>query len=366
MVKKTYPSKNKKIKNTNLSSVKSCKKNLPPREKNLPFPRPPNVSLGRMKQNILKLLKNGENPHSMERDHLPIRRSTIIEHLRGLRDKGLVLKGPSVCDLWSITESGNAFLEGRDDFAPYERSGVGATDWLQDRAHNIKVKFMIEEKPSDIEGYLTGWKKNDKMRNNVFFSKKFGGATVTYTGKSLIFQLPVFKNSSPEMALASAGHLAMQLKQKYEREIPGLSLGKYTTNAQVISQHHAIVGDPFARMCKDMGITFQDDYIDIDASANNIAEIEFKDKEKGHVHAQNYIEHVKDVILNDVPKMSEIAETMKNIAGKIQESQEVNHDTAVGLNVLTNFVKSQLQQQKPKNNIEPKLNSEPVYTDYFG
>ncbi len=308
-------------------------------EKNLPYPLHPMVSIGTMKKEVLRLLIKGENAHGISRK-VGRARSTVVEHLNDLQKLGLTKKGEY---LWGATKLGKDYIEGklggRFSKAGYERRGVGTTiEWLQDRAHNIKIKYLVTEKPRK-EAWLNSWKANRKLKNNVFYTQKFGEIVTTYTGKSLIFQLPIMKFKSSEIAVAEAGRIGQALREKYELEIHGLKLGEKDINSQLITQHHAIQGDPYAVFLGKHGISYHGDYVDIDASNKKIPEIEFVDSQESHIHHERYVENVEDIILNDPPVQSQIFELASNntkninqlIIDKVETRKELR-EFAIALN----------------------------------
>jgi hypothetical protein len=312
-----------------------------------------------MKRIVLELLSKGGNPHSISKN-LQKAKSTIVEHLQGLRSLGLATKGKSNSygELWVITEQGKQYLEGSVSITMYERKGSVSSQgvrqtWLDhSRSHNIKIKFQVQETP-DIKSWIAlSWKPYN-LKNNVFYTKRFGEVVTTFTGKNMIFQLPPIKASDPEIANAEAGRLAMKLKEQYEKEVSGLKLGTYSVHAQIISQHHAVVNDPFAKWCQKEEISYRDKQIDIDASSGQDSpELEFTDPKNAHTHFARYVEHQKDIIENEVPKISEIAQTIKQIV-------EANRETANGLLAITEYLKRQI----PKTE-EFHFNHE--YGGYFG
>lgn len=329
--------------------------------KNPPRPPLPLISIGTMKKKILECLKDGGNPHSISRS-IGRHRSTIQQHLKELSDMGLTEKSGY---LWAITDLGNQYLGGGFCAMGYERGGAGITDWLQDRAHNIKIKTLISQKPDGI-AWLNGWDPTP-MKNNIFYRRRFGEVCVTYTGKSFIFQLPpmIFKKS--EDAIANAGYIGVCLIKKYEAEIPGLRLGTPSVSAQLISQSHAIPRDPFAMFCVKHGISYHGENIDIDASKG--PELEFKNNKDSHTHHERYVNHVEDIILNDVPTQSEmakmIAQTQEQIQGLAMAQKEALASQVNTNNQLRGFIRaSQLSiygPEKPPEEPRPKLEGRPDY-----
>ena len=160
----------------------------PPTSENRPVPRPPIVSIGESKRRVLESLSKTGSAHRIRKD-LSKAKSTIVQHLQELQGLGFTDK---VNHIWYVTDKGNAYLKGVGFSRGVREKGVGITsEWLlRDRAHNIKIKFPVLEQPKDM-GWLRGWKVNDKMKNNIFYRERFGEILTTFTGKSLIIQLPI-------------------------------------------------------------------------------------------------------------------------------------------------------------------------------
>ena len=276
---------------------KADKTNPPGSEKNPPRSPLPFISYGETKRRVLELLKKGCNPHSMAR-RLNKHRSTIQQHLRELKNLGLAEKKNY---LWYIKGAG---LGGGFPLVGSERADQSTTKWLQqDRGHNVKIKADVLHCPNSRD-WLKNWFANREMKNNVFYTQRFGEVVTTYTGKSLIFQLPIFNHEDSDTVLIEAGKMGMALCEKYEKDVPGLKLGHCDVKLQIITQHHAIPQDPWAKFCKKNNLSYHDESITIDAS--DTPEIEFTDPMKAHIHHEQYVSIVKDFATKDVPKLSEI------------------------------------------------------------
>lgn len=219
----------------------------------------------------------------------------------------------------------------------YEREGGGTTTkWLKDRAHNIKIKVPVVHNPKTT-AWLKAWKKNDRIVNGVFYTQKFGEICTTYTGKSLIFQLPILNFEDSEIALAEAGRIAQAMIEKYEMEVYELKLGDPDIKMQLISQHHAIPNEPYAKFCFKHGFSYKDEAIDIDASKS--PELEFVDKNKSHAHHQNYIKYVKDFSTKDVPTASEVSVMIAQTQEQLKEIISCQVNTNMQLQTLATSVK---------------------------
>ena len=314
------------------------------RSKNLPYPPLAFVSIRKTKQSVLGLLEKGGNAHSIAVT-LNLTRPTIVQHLQdmhrmGLTDKIMINKFNGI---WKITKAGIDYLGGRFSNAMSEREGVGTTDWLQDRAHNLKIKLEVREKPEN-QAWLSDWKPNDKIKNNVFYTQRFGEIITTFTGKSIIFQLPILYFKDSELALAEAGRIGQALKQKYEEDVEGLKLGSSDVSMQLITQSHAVPNEPYAKFCKKHGFSYRDEMLEIDSSKS--PELEFTDKEEGHIHHSNYITYVKDFAKQKIPKPSEIAKSIAKTQEQIAELSAAQINTNTQLQSIINLMTPKKEETK--------------------
>ena len=290
---------------------------------NRPTYRPPFISIGTSKKRIIECLKKGKNSTQMV-SFLNISKSTILQHLKELEILGYTTKE---FHIWRLTKLGFSYENGQDGFnVGYEREEDGnTTKWLQDRAHNLKILVEVENKPKDIRA-LTNWKMNDKLNNRViFYTDHFGDIVTTYTGISFIFQLPILRFKNSQLALAEAGRIAKQLINRYEKIVPGLKLGKFDISMQVISQHHAVPQEPYAKWCWRHGISYKDEMIDIDGFKGS-PELEFIDPKESHIHHENYITYVKDFSKEKVLKPSEVMQMLQTTQLQIQQLAQAQHN----------------------------------------
>lgn len=284
-----------------------------PRTRRNPHSSPlPTSSIGTMKETVLGLLEKSWTCKAIAKK-VSRHRTTIQGHLKDLVKMGLAEHYKTTGGHWGfiISDFGKEYLKSGNSNVMYESEGVGATSWLQSRSHNVKLKVPVMRTPKN-DDWLNEW-KSEPMKHHTQYRIKFGDITTLFTGKSFCFQLPVLRFESPEVAMLEAGRIGRELANKYEREVFGLKLGDpKVSSIQAITQHHAIEGDPFAKFCKRHGFTFRDENIDIDAS-DGTPELEFTDSEKAHIHCERYIEHTKDIILNDVPTMSEMTKLLNEV-----------------------------------------------------
>lgn len=322
--------------------------------KNRPSPSLPMISLRATKLSVLKLLAQNGNAHSISKQ-IRKSRSSVVEHLQSLERLGLAKKGElgQYGEVWAITELGKAYLGGRFSIVPYERGGVGVTRQLyKDTPENIKIKFPVTAFPKPEVLIACGW-GHYALKNHVQYTKRAGEYFTTYTGKSLIIQLPPFKEGvhDPDLALAEAGRLALELKDKYEREVPGLKLGSHDIVGQLISQEHVINGHPFAELLTKANISYQGPISKVDASkgkANGIAALEYPDPTQSHIHVKQGMDFTEDYSTKDVLKASELTEIIRKLVPIIKETVELTKENAAGQLNITKFMEMQL----PKNKVE--------------
>ena len=326
------------------------------RPSNRPTSRPPSISLGKAKHGVLAALRPcvddvRPGPYSIAR-RLNKSRSTVRQHLQELAEQGLCKKESYA---WQLTQAGKDYLDGRYGVALSER-GVGGTrpEWYEyDRAHNLKVKVEVINAPP-VESWLSSWRPV-KLKNNVFYMSRFGEVVTTFTGKHLIFQLPVLSFRDSASAVAMAGRLGLGLIRKYELEVSGLRLGTPEVSAQLISQSHAVPFEPFAKWCHANGISVRDPLVEIDAS-NRTPELEFVNNSKSHVHHENYVDFVKDVIVHDnLLRASELHKLIQD-ALQIQVStnaqlQNVVLGLSAAVKVLQVKEKGKVLSEQPESSV---------------
>lgn len=338
--------------------------------KNRPSPSLPMISLRATKLAVLKLLGEKGNAHSIAKQ-LRKGRSSVVEHLQSLERLGLAKKGElgEYGEVWMITEQGKAYLGGRFSLVPYERRGVGVTSQLyKDTPENIKIKFPVTGFPTPEVLISCGW-GHYALKHHVQYTKRAGEYFTTYTGKSLIVQLPPFKEGQhdPDLALAEAGRLALELKDKYEKEVPGLKLGDYDVVGQLISQEHVINGHPFAELLTKNNISYQGPISKVDASkgkANGIAALEFPDPTQSHIHVKAAMDFTEDYATKETLKASELTEIIRKLVPIVRDTVELTKETAAGQLNITKFLEAQIPkkvEQTTKPQIKIKKEDIPSY-----
>lgn len=328
---------------------------------NTPLHTPhPLISTGKLKfktREVLVLLSKGMTLKGMAKE-LNKDRASVRYHLRKLKKIGFCHNDNT---LWQITPAGRQHLSPQTtlksvvkDARRVRREGVQSTSQWQpeDRAHNIKIKFPISSKPESL-GFLIGWRKNEAFKNNPLFHTEKGDVGVTYTGKSMIFQLPIIRANAADIALAEAYRLAKELKMQYERDVPGMKLGDLIIDNQVISQHHALQNDPFSVFCKEKGITYLDKEINVDASGGS-PETEFVGKDS-YKHFDNYLDFMREIMQGEIPKPSDLSkliystqEQLTATLESIRNLAESQKNTQLQLNTLVELIKPlKSPQMKP-------------------
>lgn len=293
---------------------------------------PPLLSCGKITEQVWGLLCKGFSVTQMA-TNLRRDRATIRYHLHKLENAGYAKYENHLWHNIYKGEGGGKILVG------YERGGGRTTpEWVHDRAHNIKVKYEIINSPKNKD-WLNNWIPNNELKNHIQWRKRFGDILQIYTGKSIIFQLPVMQFKNSEIAMAEAARIADRLASRIMHEVPGLELGDRNvhTQAHTISQHHAIPNDPYAKWLKKHGITFKDDIIDVDASES--PELEFTDSEKAHIHHEDYANYIKDIVLNDHLKPSELLDAINKTHMIVREIASAQVNTQVQLQSLIEIIK---------------------------
>lgn len=306
-----------------------------------------------IKWTILKLLREGKGKlkiaKSMQRDV-----STIDEHIRKLFKDGYVIK---TSKRWKVSKVGLSVLSGGVNVRESEKQG-GATQWLNNvRTHDIKVLVKVKNKPV-AEDWLLDWREK-KLRNNVFYTQRYKGIFTTYTGTSLIFQLPPIRAESSEIAIAECGELVKDLISYYERTIRGLKLGGYDVKATVLTQSQAIPYDPIAKWCKSKDLWYRDEIINIDASQT--PELETVHSGEAHKHLNNYVRVVKDFMVNDTPTISEMAKLLEQTNKQMLQTQQQLNLLVQSQEIIVKQMASLIETMKPKEYKESELKIKPYY-----
>lgn len=316
---------------------------------NPPTPLLPNS----IKWTILRLLKEGKGKlkiaKKMQRDV-----STIDEHIRKLHKDQYVIK---TSQRWRISQKGLTVLSGGVGFRESEKQGA-TTQWLNNvRTHDIKVLVKVKNKPV-AEDWLLDWREK-KLRNNVFYTQRYKGIFTTYTGTSLIFQLPPIRAESSEIAIAECGELINSLISYYERTIRGLKLGGYDVKATVLTQSHAIPYDPIAKWCKNNNLWYRDEIINIDASQT--PELETVHNGEAHKHLNNYVRVVKDFMVNDTPTLTEMSKLLEQTNKQLLQTQQQLNLLVQSQEITVKQMSTLIETLKPKEYKETELKVKPYY-----
>lgn len=277
---------------------------------------PPLISCGNTKRQVWVLLQRGLNPSAIAKE-LHIKRPTVTQHLKELANMGLAVHD---CFTWKAVNNSSTGSENVPNSSSWgttthpakttrqePNTPISCGDFYEkDRAHNIKVKYVVTA--IDNDKFKDAWSVYP-LKNHNHYLTRWGNIVVTYTGKSFIFQLPQIMAKDSGEALHKANIIALALKDKYESEINGLRLGEKEVDTQIITQHHAMVEEPFSAWCSKNGISFTDETLHIDASTSK-PELEFINNKDSHVHFNRYKDFVKDIAENETPKMSDLSKLM--------------------------------------------------------
>ena len=128
-----------------------------------------------------------------------------------------------------------------------------------------------------------------------------------------------------------------------EEEYKGLKIGTPKKLSHIITQHHAIPGDPFANYMKERKLTYKDDRVVLDHS-KGYEEKEFPHPKHSSDDWMNEVRHLRDRIKNNPPTNSEIAQNLNILTKRaidIVDIQKNDRNLIIGLPKVI----SQLQEQ---------------------
>ncbi len=112
-----------------------------------PFPEE-EIILGETKEKVLRSLYKGKNPHSISKE-VNIKRPTTIQHLKELREKGLVKKGKNdenkYGEMWFVTDKGEYLVEKSVGF-PINSRHKELTESKKTRGHAFIWKIKPNKK----------------------------------------------------------------------------------------------------------------------------------------------------------------------------------------------------------------------------
>ena len=369
--------------------INSSKKNRPPtkNESRKPSPPVPLVALREQERKLLTAMSDGKvfnvNNYS---DFNKIPRSTTRTRLKKLDRIGLV--NDKFAEK-TITRRGLIYLENTNQI---EKQGVGnsrqggrksqlSTHWhkftlpIKDRS-----KFrMLRLEQLDHKGI-----KENKLKNLHQIIVTLDDAKIIINPKQIIISLYDVVTDDVEGSDIRCLNRAVEYAEKLK------SLGLETEGAMVEAGHWARLESHLANFLYknvdkkyslklDDGVEFWIDCSDvIEDETNNKVVRENFDKALteiglGEVDLQD-ITKIKESLgivsefearhsLKNMSDISKMAIVLNKATKRINEISEIGKDTALGLNALTNFTKSQLPNQKQE---VPKVNPEPKYEGYFG
>jgi DNA-binding Lrp family transcriptional regulator len=300
---------------------------------------PPLISYGKTERAIIGLLCRGLGFKNISKE-LKLSSSTIKRVIRRLREKGWKIGLGGECSNmaemlkgFSSPQETKGVISGSNRIVGYDKRGMGASlqNFLKDvetmpesttfvscgtRAHNIKIKYDLVSPfiPSDLENY-----RKYSLNYNDRYIHKEEFYNIEFTSKSLLIQFKPIQATNAEDIMqvlkAAADEIVKDLQAKYK----GLQVSGGVTNGQVISQHHAIVNDPFALWLRSKNISFSDGLFDIDSSTG-IGELEFTSTETAQADWTKYNEHIKDIVTSDKQvKLSEMEQRVSNIEANMEK-----------------------------------------------
>jgi DNA-binding MarR family transcriptional regulator len=213
--------------------------------------------------------------------------STISEHINNLIFSGFINEEiNSSIKIYKLTNKGldylSAFLKGYD---------IKPNWYMLDRAHNIVLKAKIIR---NCDSNFEDWKKHN-LNNWTKYYKNYDGVIVSKTPKNFLFQLPKAYYKNRDEVFLYAGMILSQICDLLEEEYPLLKIDR---KFKILSQSHALVGDPVAQIAKKNNVVLQGGRIEIDAS--QFPEIEFVDKYYSSDDFESYVNFTTSVLDNKI------------------------------------------------------------------
>lgn len=269
--------------------------------------------------------------------------STISEQLKYLKEREYIeIEVKSNITIYKLKK------RGEDAISVLLTTYEGKDSIILDRSHNIKLKSEIIRFP---KAWGNEW-KGKQMKNWTEYSKYIGDVLVIRTTSNILFQLPEIYYKTSDDALLETGRLVNRIIGDLEIEYEGLKIGTPKKISHIITQHHAIPDDPFARILADKKVTYKDDRLMIDHSKGKI--------EKEFIHPiyspedwENEIKHIKDHIHNNPPTSSELAiaimqvtENQKLFDRNIEKHFEVLNRIGFAVDNLASKVESLGERKK--------------------
>jgi len=370
-----------------MNNKKSSKKNRPPTKNNnkkasLPLPI---VSLREQERKLLKEMSNGKrlnvNGYS---DYNKIPRSTTRTRLKKLDRLGLV-DDKETCK--TITKRGLIYLENTNQI---EKEGVGSSRQEgrknQLSTHWNRFELLIEDKQKfrkeSLERLNHKGIKENKLHNLHQIFITLDDAKIIINPKRIYIDLYEVLTEDTEESDMKCLNRAVEYAEKLK------SFGLKTSGVMVEKGHWARIesnladflyknvdekyeliledGSKFFIDCSKVLEDETDNKIvrkNIDKALNKIGigDIDFDDidKIKESIGSIARFEAIKSVKNNT--EMSRVSLMLNSITKQISDINETNKDTALGLNALTNFTKSQLPKIK-----EEKIENDFKYDGYLG
>ena len=319
------------------------------------------ITLGETKKEVLDLIYKKGNPTSISKE-LKVARSTTIQHLNELRNKGLVKKGRNdentYGDPWLVTEKGIYLREKCVGF-PAKSSRVGRTNrGTLDDINGHAFVFTLELPK------LTKWDKRTETLENKGISSEelthlFGGGQkilldgrkIHVTNKSIIIYesesyISELAKKSKSKAIYHFKILLKKLEKIFDEDFK--QLGRY--KFRVSRQHYALIQNSLAKQ-----YNAENKKLEVFNGRGRLMYLIDDSKTKENIFGENHFEAVdsessdKDItpVQNFFKALPEYPTTTKEILENFKETNE-------RLKKLSeqNLQISQVMEQQQKNIVE--------------
>lgn len=329
---------------------------------------PPMISYGTLESRVVGLLGKGLGVKRMAKV-LGVPPSNITRAIASLRRKGLKIGLGGECP--NLGETLKSFS------SPQEMKGVSVASWgtinhdthdlyipklpleqkenfvFSSRAHNIKLKFPVTS--GKIKDF-TGWKEI-RLRYNSQWHKTKDQIHYIWTTKSLLVEFPAVSVRDANEYMEVIRRVGEELVKEFQAEY-NVRLQVPSFSQQVVSQHHALVNDPFAKWLRSKNITYSDGLFDVDSSTGR-DELEFTDKENAVADWTRYNDFIKDVITApEQVRLSDVMDRMQKIEANLERATEtlanVVRSQEASVKMLELLLQGSLKQTPQQPQPEPK------------
>ncbi len=279
--------------------------------------------------------------------------STIRQHVKELNAQGVKTESRYKKAVPQETEGvGMRSRSMREPKLPMELSTTDQNQPMTifiDRCHDISIKYPLVNKgqfkiatsildfPKEIkEGWVSascGTWQEVKLNNNSYWQRKIKGYYLKYTKKNLIIHVPEVWAKTSKEAIEKAKELSKNFLVNHKGLFTGLLIGGLDYEGKIISQHHAIVKHPVAKMFKDAKESYRDDRLMIDAS-NNVPELEFIHSKEAEADHKKYTDFANDVIRNNPPNLSQLTAHLIEIDKRLELIAQAQLNTSKTLDIV--------------------------------